>query len=95
MKGENNNSHLQVPMENTSAMTVIHCIYKLLKILPCFIFFQSSFTCLAQEKSRDSVLSSKENKKSSITVETSEISQFCQIVLHQSQTPKRCKFLSC
>lgn len=37
-------------MVHASAMAVIHCIDKLLKILSCFIFFQPPFTCLTQEK---------------------------------------------
>lgn len=35
-------SHLKVPMINTSAVTIINGTYKLLKELPCFIFLQPS-----------------------------------------------------
>lgn len=40
--------HLQVPVEDTSAMTVIHSIDELLKIFSRFIFFQPTSACLAQ-----------------------------------------------
>ena len=94
-------------MKNTSAVTVIHCTYKLLKILSCFIFFQSSFTCLAQEKRTElrqftvSVtiaiqieLLIRSKQKAVATSETTVL-QFCQTALHQSQIPKQCIFLSC
>lgn len=37
-------------MEYTSTMTVVNCIYKLLKVFSCFIFFQPTSTSLTSTK---------------------------------------------
>ena len=80
----NNNisSNLKVSMINTSAMAIVHCINKLLKVLPRLIFLQSPSAWLIIHTKFHRIKSLYFKKKKKCSTKRKSL-QFYQKALHQ------------